>query len=126
MQNKNENISGPLNVPELDTALSFIIKIIQAKYFPKEINTLKNKLVIADKQILSLKPFLDTDNIIRVGGRLSYASISYSHKYPILLPSKCAVVKLLLKLEHIRLGHSGPQNVLSNIRLRYWPLNSLR
>lgn len=49
MQNKNENISGPLNVPELDTALSFIIKIIQAKYFPKEINTLKNKLVISDK-----------------------------------------------------------------------------
>ncbi|XP_057660737.1 uncharacterized protein LOC130896573 [Diorhabda carinulata] len=28
--------------------------------------------------------------------------------------------------KHVRLGHAGGQNVLSNVRLRYWPLNGLR
>lgn len=29
-------------------------------------------------------------------------------------------------MEHIRLGHTGPQTVLSYFRLRFWPLNGLR
>lgn len=32
----------------------------------------------------------------------------------------------MLVHEHIRLGHAGAQTVLSNFRLRYWPLNGLR
>ena len=32
---------------------------------------------------------------------------------------------MLLKLEHIRLGHAGAQSVLSNLRMRYWPIGGL-
>lgn len=33
---------------------------------------------------------------------------------------------MLLRREHIRLYHAGPQTVLSNFRLEFWPLNGLR
>lgn len=33
---------------------------------------------------------------------------------------------LILKREHRRLGHGGPQTVLYNVRLQYWPLDVLR
>lgn len=54
------------------------------------------------------------------------ADITDEHKHPVLLLSKNLVVALLLRREHFRLAYDGAQTVLSNIRLRYWPLNGLR
>lgn len=79
-----------------------------------------------NSKILSFKPFVDKSGFLRVGGRLTYADIPESHKYPILLPSQTHVVSLMLRQEHVRLGHAGAQNTLSNFRLRFWPLNGLR
>ncbi|XP_030752247.1 uncharacterized protein LOC115879487 [Sitophilus oryzae] len=123
----SQKLIGPLTVDELRNSELFIIKTIQSTYFSKELNELKSPArKISDKQILKLNPFIDGENVIRVGGRLSQALVPYDQKFPILLPSKNRVVKLLLLKEHIRLGHAGPQTVLSNLRLRYWPLNGLR
>ncbi|XP_072398174.1 uncharacterized protein [Diabrotica undecimpunctata] len=68
----------------------------------------------------------NASDLIRVGGRLRNANVSYNQKFPLLLPTKCQVVRSLLEREHIRLLHTGPQNTLSNIRLTYWPLDGLR
>lgn len=99
---------------------------MQAERFPEELSQLKHNKPITNKSILSLNPFLDTDGLIRVGERLSNAQIQYNQKHPVLLPSKNHLVTLLLKKEHVRLGHAGAQTVLSNIRLEYWPLDALR
>lgn len=121
-----ENISGTLKVSELQNSLNVIIKYIQQKCFSREISSLKNNRAIDNKSLCSLSIFLDDSGIIRVGGRLTNADIPYSQKYPILLPSNNHVVKLMLRREHFRLYHAGPQTVLSNFRLRFWPLNGLR
>ncbi|KAJ8952738.1 hypothetical protein NQ317_007949, partial [Molorchus minor] len=42
------------------------------------------------------------------------------------LPPKSHFTRLLIKHQHDILYHAGPQAVLSNIRLRFWPLNGLR
>ncbi|XP_072395156.1 uncharacterized protein [Diabrotica undecimpunctata] len=68
----------------------------------------------------------NASDLIRVDGRLRNANVSYNQKFPLLLPTKCQVVRSLLEREHIRLLHTGPQNTLSNIRLTYWPLDGLR
>ncbi|KAJ8959564.1 hypothetical protein NQ317_009215 [Molorchus minor] len=47
-------------------------------------------------------------------------------KFPILLPPKSHFTRVLIKHQHDILYHAGPQAVLSNIRLRFWPLNGLR
>lgn len=117
---------GPLSVSELEAALNFIIKIIQKEHFAQEMQALLANRPLINKSILALKPFVDKDGFLRVGGRLTYAAIPDSHKHPILLPSHTHIVSLMLKKEHIRLGHAGAQNTLSNFRLRFWPLNGLR
>lgn len=122
----SDKMTGPLSVTELNNALDKIIKQLQLQSFSKEISELKNNKTISNKNILSLNPFLDKFGFLCVGGRLENANITYRQKHPILLPSKNHLVTILLTQEHIRLGHAGPQNVLSNVRLRFWPLNGLR
>lgn len=122
----NRRFSGPLTVDELDSALHLIIKTLQDKYFSKEIQQLTNDEPFTNKNFISLKPFVDQYGTLRVGGRLDNAQIPIEQKHPILLPSNDPIVALMLYQEHIRLGHAGAQNVLSNFRLRFWPLNGLR
>ncbi|KAJ8976397.1 hypothetical protein NQ317_003947 [Molorchus minor] len=122
---------GPLKVNELRNALIFIIKVTQINSFSYELSQLKGKQPISNASIASLNPFIDQDELLRVGGRLSNANIPFNQKYPILLPAKNHVVTLLLRKEHLRLYHAGAQtHDLSNIpvnRLTIWQnLSKLR
>ncbi|XP_025836105.1 uncharacterized protein LOC112906362 [Agrilus planipennis] len=122
----NTKYKGCLTVYELDKAQLVIVKYLQKQHFSDEIAQIQNNKSIKNRAILSLNPFVDESGILRVGGRLHNANVSYSQKHPILLPSKNYVVSLLMRHEHLKLYHSGAQTVLSNIRLKYWPLNGLR
>jgi Family of unknown function (DUF5641)/Integrase zinc binding domain/Integrase core domain len=126
LRDKENKFIGPLSVNELNASLTFIIKQIQNHSFSKEITELSNNKNLSNKQLISLTPILDQSGLLRVGGRLKNAEINFDQKHPILLPSKNHVTYLILKHQHERLGHAGGQNVLSNVRLRYWPLNGLR
>lgn len=120
-------IDSYLTVDEMQNSLQVIIKCVQLEFFQDEILCLsKNKPLKSSSSIISLNPFLDQNGILRVGGRIHNASISYAQKHPILLSNKSHVVELLIKQEHERLGHAGPQSVLCNLRLKYWPINALR
>lgn len=71
-----------------------------------------------------MNPFLDTDGIIRVGGRLKRnESINYDHKHPAILPSGEHIVDLLIREEHEKLLHAGNQATLCSLRLKFWILN---
>ncbi|XP_033214076.1 uncharacterized protein LOC117171133 [Belonocnema kinseyi] len=78
---------GPLTVKELENAEKTIIKLIQYIEFTAEISNLKKgKEIHPESKLLSLTPFLDNDDILRVGGRLEKSDLAYSQKHPILLP----------------------------------------
>mgnify|MGYP005983794155 FL=1 len=55
-----------------------------------------------------------------MGGRLQKASLSYDIKHPIILPKNHHVTNLLVKYEHERQLHAGPQATLAALRQRYW------
>ena len=119
--------SGSLSIDELNTSFLLIIKALQAKHFSREIVELKNNKPLSNKNLLSFKPFYcETDGLLRVGGRLENADIPFDQKHPILLPAHNNIVTMMLSQEHKRLGHAGAQTVLSNFRLRCWPLNGLK
>lgn len=119
---KNKNIY--LTCDEINKAKQLIIKNEQYKYFKNEILSIKSNKKI--KGFLSnLNPFLDTNNLLRVGGRLGNAAISYSKKYPILLPKESHITQLIILSEHIRLLHAGPRLVLSSLNNHYWITNGL-
>nr|XP_039248981.1 uncharacterized protein LOC120326708 [Styela clava] len=81
-----ENRIQPLSVTELRNAELEIIKYEQSKYFVEEIRLLSNNQEIPKSStLISLRPFLKND-ILRVGGRIKDAPISYDAKHPIVIP----------------------------------------
>ncbi|CAI6352741.1 unnamed protein product [Macrosiphum euphorbiae] len=118
---------GVLTTTDLRNAnLRLLIKV-QKDHFEKELNELnsENGQVSSKSKFFRLRPFLDEEGLIRVGGRLKNAlSLGIFQKHPILLPKESAYTNLLFQREHEQLLHGGPQAMLASIRLKYWPLNA--
>lgn len=67
-----------------------------------------------------LSPFLDGHGVLRAGGRLENAHISYDAKHQIILPSHHRVTTLIIESCHQEVGHLGEAYVLSSLRQNYW------
>lgn len=101
-----------------------LVKYAQESSFGPEIRNLRQKKPIkTSSKILSLDPFLDKNGLVRVGGRLQEAPVNFQRKHQIILSDKHRLTKLLIKREHLRLLHIGPQALLAAVRTRYWPIN---
>lgn len=123
MKNKHNKRNGHLTAEELKHSLICLLHHAQLEMFPNEYKLLASgKSLPGKNRLLSLTPFLDDDNIIRVGGRLNNALFDYSTKHPILLCSKHHLTKLIFERSHKELIHAGPQLLLATIRQNYWPL----
>lgn len=83
---------------------------------------LKKGIYISRGPLASLTPFLDENDIIRVGGRLGNSKFENDKKHPILLPGNHMFTNRLFIDEHNRLLHAGPQLLLASICERFWPL----
>ncbi|XP_048487622.1 uncharacterized protein LOC105386542 [Plutella xylostella] len=91
--------------------------------FPKEYDLLTRKQSLPKNgRLTSLSPFLDSNNLIRVGGRLKNSFYTFDTKHPILLCSKHHLTHLIFEMYHSTLLHGGPQLLLANIRHTYWVL----
>ncbi|UYV81938.1 hypothetical protein LAZ67_21000194, partial [Cordylochernes scorpioides] len=78
---------GPLTTRELTKAIQVLVKSIQQVEFCTEIKLLKsNKQLPLSKKLTSLNPFLDTQGLLRVGGRLKYSYLNENQKFPLLQP----------------------------------------
>lgn len=119
---KDERSLGPLSVAELQESLLVLIKTVQGHELYREIGDLKNGQMVSKKsKIVSLYPFIDENGLLRVGGRLRNSEVEYDQKHPIILP-KCDFTKNLIRHEHYKNLHAGPQALLGIIRLRFWPV----
>lgn len=115
-----------LRPSELRHARNFILRYVQKQGFNFELHLLKKKKSICHGQssrILSLAPFLDEDGLIRVGGRLQKSKLNFDEKHPILLPKDHKITESIIREEHLRNMHCGPQMLLYSVRQQYWPVN---
>nr|XP_049702535.1 uncharacterized protein LOC126055847 [Helicoverpa armigera] len=121
--NKNSRISGPLDVKELDKSLFTLVRLSQLDSYSDEIKLISDKKTLNCKsKLLSLNPFLDDNNILRVGGRLQNSEFDYDKKHPMILDAKHQFTQLLFRQQHERLFHAGPQHLLASIRERFWAI----
>lgn len=126
-RNPKSKHSGPLTVEELENSFLLLCKLSQRQSFPKEYNLLlKNKSINCKSNILSLNPFLDKNQVMRVGGRLSHSSYDYDKKHQIILNASSHLTRLIFNYEHIRHMHAGPQLLLCTIREYIWPVSGRR
>ncbi|UYV61861.1 hypothetical protein LAZ67_1006871 [Cordylochernes scorpioides] len=78
---------GPLTTRELTKAIQVLVKSIQQVEFCTEIKLLKsNKQLPLSNKLTSLNPFLDTQGLLRVGGRLKYSYLNENQNFPLLQP----------------------------------------
>lgn len=124
-RNKNNRLTGHLSLEEIENALLVIIKYDQKFTFSAEISALTAGKDISTN-IKSLNPFLDHQNILRVGGRLQNAAIPFAQKHPIILGKSSNITNLLIIREHLNLLHAGQRHVLSSLNQKFWLINASR
>lgn len=110
-----------LTSKELQSAENLILKHIQLHAFNDEIMRLKENRGLSTKSnILSLNPFLDKHDTLRVGGRLRNSNLPEDTKHPILLPHDNKLTELFIWQAHSRTLHGGPKLTLTHLRQRVW------
>lgn len=105
-----------LTLSEIQTATHVILCYVQENSFKDELKALRAEHPVKKSScIVSLNPKYE-DGLIKTDGRV----INHNR---ILLPSNHHVTRLVIRLYHENLGHTGTQNVLAEIRKKYWIVN---
>jgi hypothetical protein len=111
----------PLSPEELNHSLQVWLLLIQECYFKEEISALQSHHALSRKsKILSLHPFLDSVGVLRVGGRLKNANLTYDMRNPILLPRRSYLTDLIIRDAHLQNLHAGPQLLQATLNQRFW------
>lgn len=112
---------------EIEHAYEIIIKNIQATELQSDIQQIKQRGSVTNKsQLLTLNPYLDDRNVLRVGGRLQNSKLTDKAKHPIILPRNSTLTELLTSQAHQQTLHGGPSLTLTYLRQRYWVLGGNR
>ena len=115
-----KRLTSLLSTEELHEAEYYWISIIQNDHFQNEIQTLKQECLLKKSSpLLPLHPFLDSNKLLRVGGRQQNSKLFYSKQHPLILHGKHPVTKLIIHSEHQRLLHAGPTLLTTSLCRRY-------
>ena len=101
--------NGPLEPTEIESAENYWIKSAQT-----ELGDWKH-------HYKDLAPFMK-DGVVRVGGRLTRASLQFGESHPVLLPADHIVSKLVARDTHNRVLHAGRERTLCECRRKFWIL----
>lgn len=108
---------------DLDLALWSVVRSSQHSFFSKLHHELSFSKPISTRHVVRLRPYLDDNGIIRVGGRLSNAELSIEQRHPVLLEKSSHLSILLVRLWHDLTGHSGPRVMTALLGRQYWILS---
>ncbi|XP_068691617.1 uncharacterized protein [Montipora foliosa] len=120
---------GELSLEELRFAELHIVKYVQRLSFPEIFSALQasnsktqEKRALrtsgSSGSIYKLRPMLDKEGALRVGGRLVNASLNYQSKHQLLLPYNHHLSRLLIMAHHQSVGHLGQEYVLTSTKYK--------
>lgn len=118
---------GALSVEELDEALLALLRAAQWAVYPNLMQSFSlssTNLSDPAKQdwysLRQLDPYLDEHGLLRVGGRLHRAGLSYGQTHPLIVPRRHPFTNLLIRKYHVDHRHVGFGHVLALLQERYW------
>ncbi|KAK0146726.1 hypothetical protein N1851_013933 [Merluccius polli] len=113
---KAQGNGGCLSIEELRKAELEIIRFCQKRRFPAEFSSLeKDGAVKSSSHIYKLNLVLK-DGVLRVGGRLSRATMPKDSKHPVVLTKDLHISDIILRHIHHKVGHGGRNHMLSTLR----------
>eukprot|EP00112_Aurelia_sp_Birch-Aquarium-sp1_P007310 Seg1796.7 transcript_id=Seg1796.7/GoldUCD/mRNA.D3Y31 product="hypothetical protein" protein_id=Seg1796.7/GoldUCD/D3Y31 len=134
----NQSLKMQISLEKLQAAEKIILKGVQCEAFSKEHEVLRNLSKPGEElrrdqagkrkdeikktsSLYRLDPFLDEDDILRVGGRVKRANVPLGLKNPVILPRKAHVTTLIIRYYHNKVNHIGRGITHNEIRQRgYW------
>ncbi|XP_058984311.1 uncharacterized protein LOC131805082 [Musca domestica] len=118
----NRRYGNVIEAQEIIHVRSKLISIYQRLFYPNEYMALSIQRPIPfSSKLLSLNPFLDSEGLMRICGRLEVCpELSYNERHPIIVPYNCQYSKLLVQYIHLISLHGGNQLVLRLVRTQYW------
>ena len=115
--------SDSLTTSELQRAEVCILKHVQGTHYAKDIDRLyDSKPLTHSSSIRRLDPFVDSDGLLRVGGRLRRSSAHGVGVHPVIIPHKHVVAEVITRHYH-NISHLGTEWVVSRLRERFWITN---
>ena len=115
---------GPahLTTAEGQIATNILLRRAQERSFPKEVAATKAtppKNLAAHSRILTLRPRMDENQLLRVGGRLEQSNYPRHQQHPIIISAKDHLTVLLFQHYHLLLGHCGPSTLMTHVANLY-------
>lgn len=122
---KNKQVKSlselPISPEELNNSKLYWTRVVQQQNFRKEIDLLTQKKNLPNSSsLVRLTPFVDSNGLLRVGGRLQAATLPSDSKHPLILPKDCSFTQLIIADIHNRTLHGGTQGTLFHIRSTFW------
>ena len=97
----------------------WLLRESQKRSFPKEREALlKNHHLPHNSPLKPLTPYLDKEQLLRVGGRLSHSSLAHFQKHPIIVHSKDELTIKYITYLHVTLCHCGPSHLLCHAGIK--------
>jgi hypothetical protein len=105
-----------------------IIKNVQQEVFAKEIGQIKKEEKLHKGSVLTkLSPMIDSNGLVRVGGRLERAELTVEERHTIILPGSHHITSLIVKHYHHEVKHQGRHFTHGLIRAKgYWIIGGKR
>ncbi|XP_023316217.1 uncharacterized protein LOC111694003 [Trichogramma pretiosum] len=119
-------VAGP-DGDEWREAQFMCFRRIQAHHFGDDIKAVTaGEKLPKRSRLRALHPFIGTGGLLRVGGRLQNAPLTYDEKHPIILPGRCLIVRRLIEQAHRDTLYGGPQLMRSHLGRMFWILRGPR
>ena len=114
---------GSLSVEELNTSLMTCVRLYQLVDFKEDIHSLSKAKMVSNR-LRKLNPFLDKQQLLRVGGRLINSDLPEAEKHPLLLSKQSNLSRLLCVHFHKMLLHAGPRTTRAIIQKKFWIISA--
>ena len=112
--------SSQLSLDELKSIEIRLLKLSQKRSFKTDHDSLLTTGKDLQRSSIShLRPYLDKDGLIHVGGRLEKSALAVGQKHPIILHRTDHLPKLICTQLHIDNLHVGPTALLALLSLQY-------
>ena len=106
-----------LNINELDLAQRRLLKLVQNQAFCKEIEVLKKKgTILRTSRIYGLDPYVDSDGLLKMGGRLREGELDANIAHPVLPPRNSCISVAIIRWCHKNVANGGTGLTLNELR----------
>ncbi|KAG7483457.1 hypothetical protein JOB18_048755 [Solea senegalensis] len=126
--NKTSGTATPYTAEHLLKAETHIISCVQRDSYGEEFGCLAaGKVIPKDSPLRKLDPYMDKEGLLRIGGRLRHGALDVREQFPIVIPARNHIGKLLVRHYHEKVKHQGRVFTEGSIRIAgYWIVGAKR